>query len=48
MWKQLDNAFTIHRQQLMADSLKSKKNDEDPLLREKKLNSELEVMTHMA
>ena len=48
MWKKLDGAFTTYRQEQMADSLKKKQNDEDPLVREQSLNKNLEVMTHMA
>ena len=48
MWKKLDAAFTTHQQELMADSLKKKQNDEDPLVREQSLNQNLEIMTHMA
>ena len=48
MWSKLDNAFTTHRKELMADSLKKKQNDEDPRVRENTLNNDLENMTHMA
>jgi len=33
---------------MMADSLKKKDNDEDPLIREKSLQENLEIMTHCA
>lgn len=48
MWQKLDNAFTAHRKELMADTLKKKENDEDPRVRENTLNNDLETMTHMA
>lgn len=48
LWRKFDKHFQQYKQELQADSQKKKQNDEDPLIREKTLNEQLELMTHMA
>lgn len=46
--KKLDSHYTKYRNELMADSMKKRENDEDPFVREQSLNEQLELMTQMA
>ena len=44
----LKGHYNKYRKELMADSLKKQEQDEDPFVREKSLNEQLELMTKMA
>lgn len=44
----LQKAFNDYKTDLMSESLKKKESNEDPLVREKTLQENLEIMTHCA